>query len=617
MLKKGKSNSWYSIISFSIFKIRRSIAVWVLVLLSLVLFGTIAITLFLSSKNIYDFLKNFQYGVFIFNNILLLLFVLLVIIKIFGREFEDGTYLLLISKPYSRFTLFFLKLISLWFLIIFFLGVIIVFALGIGYIGYLINNDSEYLQVYKNLLLKLFLYSLALSFFASSGILFAVIFLNSQVVLLIVVIFCSLFLVGGMPYSLIMSLSNTIDLSFVDNNITNQHYPVHIIKSTINFKRNLEKKLIKYSNLTRKIWDFYNSWNYDDLDKVFKTQDYKNITSDSTLRIKRLEFYQSLGLTKPKEASYKISQLNKWDKITKYKYDNEDETIFEIINKVGGSNLQMKVNFATNFFFKSPGELDSDNEIHQELLDATNFIGRSAKSWELYIKDNDLNGNSLFYFDLNKSYYSLTSSDSKVRTEERKLSEPNGFNPVNVFSSEFAGTGILPVDSQYDNGTEFQDWIINYFGAKDSIEDGFEIKILYVLREIEINILKKIMDYKLLEVVPIKIETEWQKYDDLIQTYELISKINIIEHWNQIWTSSLSYVPFWFEPIQISNIDFSVQNNYLISYQDFPISLQQDKKVDLNVPHFLNINLLLYVYLGISGLFLISAYLILRRKNIT
>ncbi|ALA97800.1 hypothetical protein SKUN_00913 [Spiroplasma kunkelii CR2-3x] len=617
MLKKGKSNSWYSIISFSIFKISRSMAVWVLVLLSLVLFGAIAIALFLSSTNIYDFLKNFQYGVFIFNNILLLLFVLLVIIKIFGREFEDGTYLLLISKPYSRFTLFFLKLISLWILIIFFLGTIILFALGIGYIGYLIKNDPKYLQVYQNLLLKLFLYSLALSFFASSGILFAVTFLNSQVVLLIVVIFCSLFLVGGMPYSLIMSLANTIDLSFVDSNMTKQPYPVNIIKSTINFKRNLEKKLIKYDNLTSKIWDFYNSWDYDDLDKVFKTRDYENITSDPTLRIKRLEFYQSLGLTKPKEDSYTISQLNKWDKITKYKYDNKDETIFEIINKVGGSNLQMKVNFATNFFFKSPEELDSNNEIHQELLDAINFIGRSAKSWELYLRTNDLNGNSLFYFDLDKSYYSLSSSDSKVGTEERKLSEPNGFNQVNVFRSEFARTGILPVDSEYDNGTEFQDWILNYFGAEDKIEDGFEIKTLYVLREIEINILKKIMDYKLLESVLIKINTEWQKYNDLIQTYELISKINIIEHWNQIWTSSLSYVTFWFEPLQRSNIDFSIQNNYLMSYQDFPITLQQDEKVDLDVLPFLNINLLLYVYLGISGLFLINAYLILRRKNIT
>ncbi|ELL44183.1 ABC transporter permease [Spiroplasma melliferum] len=617
MLRKGKSNSWYSIISFSIFKIRRSMAVWVLVLLSLVLFGAIAITLFLSSTNIYDFLKNFQYGVFIFNNILLLLFVLLVIIKIFGREFEDGTYLLLISKPYSRFTLFFLKLISLWILIIFFLGTIILFALGIGYIGYLINNNSEYLEVYQNLLLKLLLYSLALSFFASSGILFAVTFLNSQVVLLIVVIFCSLFLVGGMPYSLIMSLANTIDLSFIETSMTKQNYPVPIIKSTINFKRNLEKKLIKYNNLTSKIWDFYNSWDYDDLDKVFKTRDYENITSDPSLRIKRLEFYQSLGLTKPKEESYTIEQLNKWDKITKYKYDNKDETIFEIINKVGGSNLKMKLNFATNFFFKSPGELDPNNEIHQELLDCINFIEKSAKSWELYLRTNDLNGNSLFYFDLDKSYYSLISSDGKVGTENRKLSEPNGFNPVNVFRAEFARTGISPADSEYDNGPDFQDWILNYFGAEDRIEDGFEIKTLYVLREIEINILKKIMDYKLLEAVPLKINTEWQKYDDLMQTYELISKINIIEHWNQIWTSSLSYVPFWFEPLQRSNINFNVQNNYLMSYQDFPISLKQDKKVDLDVPPFLNINLLLYIYLGISGLFLVNAYLILRRKNIT
>ncbi len=65
---------------------------------------------------------------------------------------------------------------------------------------------------------------MTLSFFASSGILFAVTFLNSQVVLIIVVIFCSLFLVGGMPYSLIMSLAKTVELSFANDSIT-QNYP--------------------------------------------------------------------------------------------------------------------------------------------------------------------------------------------------------------------------------------------------------------------------------------------------------------------------------------------------------------------------------------------------------
>ncbi|WHQ37568.1 ABC transporter permease [Spiroplasma sp. SV19] len=608
-MRSGKSNLWWSLISFSIFKIRRSMAVWVLFILSVALFGAVAITLFSSSKNVYEFFKNFQYGVFIFNNILLLLFILLVIIKIFGREFEDGTYLLLISKPYSRFVLFLLKLIALWILIVLFLGTIIVFAFGIGYLGSVFNGDPEYLRVYQNLLLKLFIYSMTLSFFASSGILFVVTFLNSQVVLLIVVIFCSLFLVGGMPYSLIMSLADKVELTFANDSIT-QNYPVPIVKSTINFKKNLKNDLIKYPHLTNAIWDFYNQWTYNDLNLVFKNDDYKDISSDPTLRLKRLNFYKSLGLTIPKEEDFEIKKLKTWDSSTKYLYDNKLEDLKAIINNVGaatGEDVSMKVNFATDYFFKPQQQLDQTQPIQKELADYMEVVSKAADSWTSYITMNLFSGTSLFYFNPDASYYSLSApKDPKLVTVDRKLSDGNSFNPTDVFRSEWDNEykGTL---SDYNNGSDFREWILDYFDSPT----------VFVLREIEIDILKKIMDYKLLEEQPIKINNEWIKYDNLMNTYGLISKFNIIEHWNQIWTASLKYTPYWFEPLQRSNIDFSVQNNYLMSYQDFRLSLGNDKKIDVDPKPFLDINLILYIYLGLSGFFLICAYLILRRKNIT
>ncbi|MBH8623247.1 ABC transporter permease [Spiroplasma sp. hyd1] len=609
VLRSGKSNSWWSLIFFSIFKIRRSMAVWILFILSVVLFGAVAITLFSSSKNVYEFFKNFQYGVFIFNNILLLLFILLVIIKIFGREFEDGTYLLLISKPYSRFVLFLLKIIALWILILLFLGTIILFAFGIGYLGNIFNKDPQYLQVYQNLLLKLFLYSMALSFFASSGILFAVTFLNSQVVLLIVVIFCSLFLVGGMPYSLIMSLAKTVELTFANDSIT-QNYPVPIIKSTINFKKNLKKDLIKYPHLTNAIWNFYDEWSYSDLNLVFKNDDYKDITSDPALRVRRLDFYKNLGLTVPKTEEFEIKKLKTWDSSTRYLYDNKLEDLKTIINNVGaasGNDVSMKVNFATDYFFKSEQELDQNDPVQKELADYMAVVSKAAGSWTNYITMNLFSGTSLFYFNPTASYYSLsTTNDSKLVTVNRTLSEENSFNPTDVFRQEWDNEykGTL---SDYNNGSDFRDWVLDYFDSPT----------LFVLREIEIDILKKIMDYKLLEEQPIKINNEWIKYDNLMNTYGLISKFNIIEHWNQIWTASLNFTPYWFEPLQRSNIDFEVQNNYLMSYQDFRLALGVDKKIDVDPAPFLNISLIQYIYLGLSCLFLIFAYLILRHKNIT
>ncbi|WP_227991111.1 ABC transporter permease [Spiroplasma poulsonii] len=584
-------------------------AVWILFILSVVLFGAVAITLFSSSKNVYEFFKNFQYGVFIFNNILLLLFILLVIIKIFGREFEDGTYLLLISKPYSRFVLFLLKIIALWILILLFLGTIILFAFGIGYLGNIFNKDPQYLQVYQNLLLKLFLYSMALSFFASSGILFAVTFLNSQVVLLIVVIFCSLFLVGGMPYSLIMSLAKTVELTFANDSIT-QNYPVPIIKSTINFKKNLKKDLIKYPHLTNAIWNFYDEWSYSDLNLVFKNDDYKDITSDPALRVRRLDFYKNLGLTVPKTEEFEIKKLKTWDSSTRYLYDNKLEDLKTIINNVGaasGNDVSMKVNFATDYFFKSEQELDQNDPVQKELADYMAVVSKAAGSWTNYITMNLFSGTSLFYFNPTASYYSLsTTNDSKLVTVNRTLLEGNSFNQTDVFRQEWDNEykGTL---SDYNNGSDFRDWVLDYFDSPT----------LFVLREIEIDILKKIMDYKLLEEQPIKINNEWIKYDNLMNTYGLISKFNIIEHWNQIWTASLNFTPYWFEPLQRSNIDFEVQNNYLMSYQDFRLALGVDKKIDVDPAPFLNISLIQYIYLGLSCLFLIFAYLILRHKNIT
>jgi len=54
-----------------------------------------------------------------------------------------------------------------------------------------------------------------------------------------------------------------------------------------------------------------------------------------------------------------------------------------------------------------------------------------------------------------------------------------------------------------------------------------------------------------------------------------------------------------------------------MSYQDFRLALGVDKKIDVDPAPFLNISLIQYIYLGLSCLFLIFAYLILRHKNIT
>lgn len=212
----NKNSSNLSVCLFAIFKVRKMLAVWFLLIVSLIIFTVLLAFIFFSANNVNAVIINFQYGVLIFTNIILLLFILL-IIKIFGREFSDGTYLLLISRPYSRLQIFILKVLTIWFLILVFIIINLGFVWILIQIMALIGNKNDFKLSFQKLILELFLFSIFVSFLASSGIIFIATFLSVQKVLLIGFIFCSLFLLGGIPYSLISTIANSIEIKFKDS----------------------------------------------------------------------------------------------------------------------------------------------------------------------------------------------------------------------------------------------------------------------------------------------------------------------------------------------------------------------------------------------------------------
>ncbi|WP_342262544.1 MULTISPECIES: hypothetical protein [unclassified Spiroplasma] len=232
----NKNSSYLSVCLFAIFKVRKMLAVWFLLSVSLIIFTVLIAFIFFSANNVNAVIINFQYGVLIFTNIILLLFILLIIIKIFGREFSDGTYLLLISRPYSRLQIFILKVLTIWFLILVFIIINLGFVWILIQIMALIGNKNDFKLFFEKLILELFLFSIFVSFLASSGIIFIATFLTVQTVLLIGFIFCSLFLLGGMPYSLISTIANSIEIKFKDSQ---QRYSIAKIKETLLFKEKI------------------------------------------------------------------------------------------------------------------------------------------------------------------------------------------------------------------------------------------------------------------------------------------------------------------------------------------------------------------------------------------
>ncbi|AHI58204.1 hypothetical protein P344_04395 [Spiroplasma mirum ATCC 29335] len=68
--------------------------------------------------------------------------------------------------------------------------------------------------------------------------------------------------------------------------------------------------------------------------------------------------------------------------------------------------------------------------------------------------------------------------------------------------------------------------------------------------------------------------------------------------------------------LENSHIDFDSQKNLLMNYQDFPLTINTNNKIDLNYQFYLNIILIRNIYLILAAILIIMSIIILQRKNI-
>ena len=97
-------------------KISYSFITTFLFLFSILISSLTIITLFFLDLSVESFIIYLQYYVMIFYSILLFIFILLNAIKIFGTQFEDSSFLLLLTKPYTRSTIILVQYLGLFFM---------------------------------------------------------------------------------------------------------------------------------------------------------------------------------------------------------------------------------------------------------------------------------------------------------------------------------------------------------------------------------------------------------------------------------------------------------------------------------------------------------------------
>lgn len=552
--------SWFKFFELILFKINHSFVTIFLFLFSLLLSLFTPLILFSLKLSVDSFITIFQYYIMIFYSIILFIFVLMNGIKIFGTQIEDSSFLLLLTKPYSRKNIIVTQYIALFFMnfIFILLNVLILIVSG-GISGFTFNN-LYYLKFYVITILKLFVFAFLFSILVIVGVVTLLALIRSQSVFLIFIIFCSLFLLGGLPYSLTNVKTDNIILSFKNQ----ESYSVRQIKNSILFRENLKKNLIKYPNLTNAIFDFYCKLDASELNDVNN----KNVIN------KRIDFFKDLGLIdkNPVVKNFEGNALV-WKPV---KYQNNT-----IIIQITFNSYFQDLNFLKSHL--------SNNKIFQDLLKIINNYESECKSINTFMITQKSKAPTLLTYDndISKTFIKIKGqTNEKLNSNEIK----------DIFFSDY----------------EYQ------FNFRHEFNDMFYNPVYYVIRTVEDYICTQVKTYSNVTNNDLTLNKNYKQYINPVNTYQILNKINIIEHWNQLWTYFMGYYgDFWFDTYALSNIDFDSQKNNLFSYHDFKLTLLNNKINTNKVEYFQNISVTIYVYIAISVILFYLSYVMFLKKNIS
>ncbi|WP_308150147.1 hypothetical protein [Spiroplasma sp. AdecLV25b] len=554
--------SWIKFFQLILFKINHSFVTIFLFSFSLLFSLLIPLVLFSLKLSLESFIVIFQYYIMIFYSIILFIFVLMNAIKIFGIQIEDSSFLLLLTKPYSRKAIILTQYISLFFMNFLFILLNVLMLLTLGGISSFTFNNIHYLNFYVSTVLKLLLFSFLFSILVTVGVVTLLAFIRSQNVFLIFIIFCSLFLLGGLPYSLTKVKTDNIILSFKNN----ESYSVRQIKNSILFRENLQKNLIKYPYLTSSIFNFYSKLDSFELNDINST----------AVIAKRIAFFKGLGLIEKTPVVKTFEGKTRGWKPVEYE----------------GKTIIIQITF--NSYFKDLNFLKSNlnsNKIFQDLLKIINdyndeckgidefMIVQKSKAPTLLTYDEDINNTFIKIKDQQGSQQLLDSSKIK-----------------DIFFSNY----------QYK------------FDFRDEFNKMFYNPVYYVIRTVEDYICNQVLIYNNITNYDLSFNKNYNQYLDTVNTYQMLNKINIIEHWNQLWTYFMGYYgDFWFDIYSLSNIDFDNQKNNLFSYHDFKLNSFNNKINTNEIEYFQNISVTIYVYIVISVILFFSSYVMFLKKNIS
>ncbi|WHQ36449.1 hypothetical protein [Spiroplasma sp. SV19] len=111
----------------------------------------------------------------------------------------------------------------------------------------------------------------------------------------------------------------------------------------------------------------------------------------------------------------------------------------------------------------------------------------------------------------------------------------------------------------------------------------------------------------------------FQKYQNIMQEYQIINKFNVFEHFCQLWTFLLGYYgDYYFDPNLIGEIDFDQELNSFFSYPMDVLTINKEQKIQFSNLKTVQNNVgVIYAYLALSCCFYLSSLVVWRYKKIS
>lgn len=572
-------NKFFPMFNFSVYKILFSLPVVIIEILSLLGLIVTTIAVYLNYNTPNEFLLNFQYIILFFINLFLLLFIVLSTVKIFGDEIADGTFLLLISKPYSRFKIFLCKFIALFLLIIVFLvinyGVVALTAIILNSI----NSKPEVFNQILKTLLWLTIYSLFFTFVVLSGSIFVSLAFSAQFVLLILTIFSSMFLLGGLPFSLISKMyesSNRVLVMKGSADTGGYNIQMHI-KNVIFLEDSIRNGKIKYPTLTKAIYDFYSENGF--------------TNSDDDKRNKIRDFYLSLGLIKDNS-------------------DHSNNRTYENVNLSANiENRQIEATGKIEYKWKTPvislEELKKEKGIiFQEVLEL-------SQTYQKNINDHT--------FTRSKSDQYFTPGNPFIYPDDKVqfINDSTSGDPINLI----AGNGQTFYG--ISDGSP-ADWVYNVTNPSTEEDENYLVRepltniVFMVLTRLDSEIRKILERSNNLNQNPMVNDANLRRYKSIESFYKILTYFNVFEHWNQLWTTIIGYPNLELDLNYTIMLDWEKYRNYLNSYQDFPLAFREDNTIDVKkINYFLDAKVIMIAYGTLAAVLFITSLVFIQRKDIT